>query len=271
MSVFESSIAPARMFPTPKVPGATRKGLPELIARLTAIDGVQDIAMTTNGCVLRKDQRKWLDAGLTALNVSVDTLDNSAFHQITGHDRLSDILQGIDDVLADGRVTVKLNAVMLSGLNDDQMPSWLDYIRHRPVSIRFIELMQTGDNADYFQRHHLRAEGLERSLEEKGWRLMPRAFDAGPAREFTHPDYAGKIGVIAPYSKDFCAGCNRLRVTAGGDLRLCLFGNAGIPLRALLQSDDDHAGLVARLYGQLGINLHLGETGLTTNLSTIGG
>lgn len=253
-----------------------RKDLCEIIALAAALPGIEKIAMTTNGTTLNRRVADWRKAGLTHLNVSVDTLDADRFAAITGHDRLSDILDGLEQAQQLGFQSIKLNAVLLRGLNDDQLPAWLDYLRHRPVAIRFIELMQTGDNADYFQRHHLRAEGLEHSLEEKGWRLMPRAFDAGPAREFSHPDYAGKIGVIAPYSKDFCAGCNRLRVTAGGDLRLCLFGNAGIPLRALLQSDDDHASLVARLYGQLGIkqaahNLHLGETGLTTNLSTIGG
>ena len=253
-----------------------RKDLIEIIALAAALPGIEKIAMTTNGTTLNRRVADWRKAGLTHLNVSVDTLDAERFAAITGHDRLLDILDGLEQAQQLGFQSIKLNAVLLRGLNDDQLPAWLDYLRNRPIAIRFIELMQTGDNADYFQQHHVRAEGLEHSLEEKGWRLMPRAFDAGPAREFTHPDYAGRIGVIAPYSKDFCAGCNRLRVTAGGDLRLCLFGNAGIPLRPLLQSDDDQAGLVARLYGQLGIkqaahNLHLGETGLTTNLSTIGG
>ncbi len=253
-----------------------RKDLCDIISLAAALPGIEKIAMTTNGTTLNRRVADWRKAGLTHLNVSVDTLDAKRFAMITGHDRLDDILDGLEQAQQLGFQSIKLNAVLLRGLNDDQLPAWLDYLRNRPIAIRFIELMQTGDNADYFNRHHLRAEGLERTLEEKGWRLMPRAFDAGPAREFTHPDYAGKIGVIAPYSKDFCAGCNRLRVTAGGDLRLCLFGNVGSPLRPLLQSDDDQGALVACLYGQLGIkqvahSLHLGETGLTTNLSTIGG
>jgi cyclic pyranopterin phosphate synthase len=253
-----------------------RKDLVEIISTAAQIPGVRDIAMTTNGCVLRKDQGKWLDAGLTALNVSVDTLESSAFHRITGHDRLTDILQGIDDVLADGRVAVKLNAVMLRGLNDDQMPAWLDYIRHRPLSIRFIELMQTGTNLAYFKKHHYRAEWLESELRADGWMLQESVSDAGPAREYRHPDYAGRIGIIAPYSRDFCAGCNRLRVTSTGDLRLCLFGNTGIPLRSMLQSDEQASALRACLMSQIGLktighSLHAGETGITPHLASIGG
>ena len=106
--------------------------------------------------------------------------------------------------------------------------------------------------------------------------MKPRAADAGPAREYAHPGYRGRVGIIAPYSKDFCKGCNRLRVTARGDLRLCLFGDFGIGLRELLQSDDDFDALVARISTQLGLKaaghgLHQGETGLTPHLASIGG
>jgi cyclic pyranopterin phosphate synthase len=144
------------------------------------------------------------------------------------------------------------------------------------VTLRFIELMRTGDNLEYFQRHHFRADALEDSLQAQGWQLTPRAADAGPAREYQHPDYAGRIGIIAPYSRDFCAGCNRLRVTATGDLRLCLFGNFGVPLRPLLQSEDQADELQATLISQLGLKalghgLYMSETGITPNLSATGG
>ena len=253
-----------------------RKDLPQIIAAAAGIAGIEKIGLTTNGTLLDRRVAQWRAAGLTHLNVSVDALDRERFAAITGHDRLDEILAGIEQARSLGFASIKLNAVLLRGLNDDQWPRWFDYLRERAVTVRFIELMQTGDNHDYFQRHHLRAQALEHALEQGGWRLLPRAVDAGPAREYTHPDYAGRIGVIAPYSRDFCAGCNRLRVTAAGDLRLCLFGNVGIPLRPLLQSDDNHELLAARLFGQLGIKqagheLHAGKTGLTRNLATIGG
>lgn len=253
-----------------------RRDLPEIIAAAAAIAGIQTLAMTTNGCLLRKRWASWRQAGLNALNVSVDALNRQRFAAITGHDRLHDILAGIDDALADGFPTLKLNAVLLRGLNDEQLPQWLDYLRERPLAVRFIELMRTGTNGEYFQRHHLRAQGLEEALSAQGWRLRERGPNAGPAREYAHPDYRGRIGIIAPYSKDFCAGCNRLRVTARGDLRLCLFGNLGIPLRPLLQADSDPDVLQAHLLSQLGLKaaghgLHAGLTGLTPHLASIGG
>lgn len=253
-----------------------RKDLPEIIAIAAGTPGVRKVAMTTNGCLLLKKARQWREAGLTALNVSVDSLDAARFQAITGHDRFQDVIDGVELALGLGFDSVKLNAVLLRGLNDDALPQWLDYLRERDVSVRFIELMRTGDNKDYFERHHVRAETLRQQLLDAGWTLVPRAADAGPALEFRRPDYRGRIGIIAPYSKDFCAGCNRLRVTARGDLRLCLFGEFGIPLRPLLQSDDDHEALMGRIATQLGLKaaghgLHQGNSGITPHLASIGG
>jgi GTP 3',8-cyclase len=253
-----------------------RRDLRDIIAVAAAIPGIETIALTTNGVLLPQRIDAWRAAGLTHLNVSVDALDRERFATITGHDRLPHVLDGIERALALGLSAVKLNAVLLRDLNDDQLPVFLDYLRDRPVSLRFIELMQTGDNLDYFRRHHLRSEELETGLQSAGWRLLPRAADAGPAREYTHPDFRGRIGIIAPYSRDFCAACNRLRVTSSGDLRLCLFGNVGIPLRPLLQDEDKADELQAALISQLGLKalghgLHEGQTGLTANLASIGG
>ena len=253
-----------------------RRDFEDILAVAAAQPGVEKIAMTTNGCLLLRRVVAWKNAGLTNLNVSVDALDAPRFAAITGHDRLPDLLAGVDLALGLSFSAVKLNAVLLKGLNDDQLPAWFDYLRDRRISLRFIELMRTGDNLDYFQRHHLRAAVVEDALRARGWRELPRVVDAGPAVEYAHPDYLGRIGIIAPYSKNFCAGCNRLRVTSTGDLRMCLFGEAGIPLRSLLQEDDQRDELLAMLGVQLSVKeaghrLHEGETGLTHNLSTIGG
>lgn len=253
-----------------------RKDLVDIIGDVAAVPGVSKIALTTNGTRLSTHVRPWREAGLTALNVSVDSLDRGVFEALTGHDRLPGILEGVEQALGLGFASVKLNAVLLRGINDASLPQWLDYLRERPVSVRFIELMRTNDNVAYFDRHHVRAEALERDLASRGWVRTMRAADAGPAIEYLHPDYAGRIGVIAPYSRDFCAGCNRLRVTARGDLRLCLFGEFGVPLRPLLQRDEDGDALVDLIAAQLqlkaaGHGLHDGRSGIVPHLASIGG
>lgn len=253
-----------------------RKDLEQIIEHVAGVPGIRKMAITTNGTLLPRRLPGWHRAGLTALNVSMDSLRRERFKAITGHDRLPEIQEGLALAQALGMESVKLNAVLLRGLNDDELPEWMAFLRDRPISVRFIELMRTGDNADYFERHHLRASVVVDQLLAAGWRLRPRAADAGPAREYTHPDHRGSIGVIAPYSKDFCQGCNRLRVTARGDLRLCLFGEFGVPLRPLLQHEDDRDALLARITTQLGLKaaghgLHQGQTGLTPNLASIGG
>ncbi|GAB6195264.1 GTP 3',8-cyclase MoaA [Lysobacter xanthus] len=253
-----------------------RKDLVDIIDDVARVPGVSSIALTTNGTRLPAHVGPWRRAGLTSLNVSVDSLDPAVFHAVTGHDRLPEILDGLDRALALGFAAVKLNAVLLKGVNDETLPQWLDYVRDRPVSVRFIELMRTNDNVPHFERHHVRAEAIERELTRGGWLRMMRASDAGPAVEYLHPDFAGRIGIIAPYARDFCAGCNRLRVTARGDLRLCLFGESGVPLRPLLQRDEDRDALVALIVDQLrlkasGHGLHEGLSGMTPHLASIGG
>jgi len=255
---------------------SVRKDLPSIIAAAAATPGVERVALTTNGWKLPGSVETWRAAGLSALNVSLDSLDADRFHAITGHKLFDKVFEGVERALTLGFDSVKLNAVLMRGVNDDELPGWLDYLRRRDIAVRFIELMQTGDNAEFFARHHLRTEALEQQLRDGGWALRPRAPDAGPAREYTHPDYRGRIGIIAPYSRDFCAGCNRLRVTARGDLRLCLFGDFGVPLRPLLQSDASRDELAARIATQLGLKtaghgLHQGKTGLTPHLASIGG
>lgn len=253
-----------------------RKDLPDIIRIAAGLPCIRQVALTTNGCRLPHLVEGWREAGLTCLNVSLDSLDPERFRSITGHDRHQEVVAGIERAFELGFTAVKVNVVLLRGTNDDELPGWLEWIRGRDVSVRFIELMRTGDNGEYFKRHHVRAATLVRQLEADGWRRKPRAHDAGPALEYEHRNYRGRIGVIAPYAPDFCLTCNRLRVTARGDLRLCLFGHFGIPLRSLLQSDADREALVKRIVGQLGLKeeghgLHQGLYGITPQLASIGG
>jgi GTP 3',8-cyclase len=249
-----------------------RKDLPDIIATAAQTPGIEQVAITTNGYRLPKVISDWKEAGLNSLNVSIDSLDPNVFASITGQDKLKAILNGVEKALALD-LNVKVNAVLLKSAY--QLTPFLDWLKNTSVTLRFIELMQTGDNLTYFNHEHLSGEPLKKMLLEQGWTQVLRDKTAGPAQEFQHPEYAGRIGLIMPYSKDFCASCNRLRISAMGKLHLCLFSEQGIDIRTHMQ-DADPKALQYRLTDLLqdkeaGHWLHEGYTGATTHLAMLGG
>ncbi|MBC3766176.1 GTP 3',8-cyclase MoaA [Neptunicella marina] len=253
---------------------ALRKDLPQIIQQCANTPGIEQVAITTNGYKLKQDLPAWLDAGISAINVSVDSLDPRQFDNITGFGRLQHILDGIEMAIEAG-IKVKLNAVMLKQFNADQLQPFLNWIQSRNVTLRLIELMQTGDNQLFFKQNHISGLPIKQQLLESGWSQIIRNKTAGPAQEFHHPDYQGKIGLIMPYSKDFCASCNRLRISATGKLHLCLFAEQGLDLRELMQEGKQHAlqdELVALLGNKQATHwLDKGFTGATSNLAMLGG
>ncbi len=255
---------------------AVRPDLPDIIEAIAAVPGIAKIAMTTNGWNLARKAARWRAAGLSHLNVSVDSLDENTFRAITGHDRLAGVLAGIDSGLALGFASVKVNSVLLRATAEAGFQAWADYVKDRPVAVRFIELMRTGDNADYFAANHVSGRAVVDWLTDRGWAPAGRASDGGPAVEYGHPDHAGRIGVIAPYAPGFCDSCNRLRVTARGKLRLCLFGEGGVDLRDLLQDDEQQVELRERIATALagkaaGHRLHDNVPGDLRRLAELGG
>lgn len=253
-----------------------RRELLEIAAAVSAVPGIRALAMTTNGYRLAERAADYAAAGIGSLNVSVDSLDPARFAEITGHDRLGDILTGLDAARAAGIGQVKLNAVLMRGINDHELAAFTAFVRDTGLTLRFIEVMRTNDNVPFFERHHLPGAQVTAALAAEGWQRLPRVPGAGPAVEFAHPAGRGRIGIIAPYSRDFCASCNRLRVSARGKLHLCLFGDAGIDLRPLLQSDADEDALVARIVALTATKapahrLHEGNSGATPQLAAIGG
>ncbi|MFP5382980.1 MAG: GTP 3',8-cyclase MoaA [Gammaproteobacteria bacterium] len=254
-----------------------RRDFNEIVERIGALPGLSTLALTTNGYRLRENALRWRAAGVNAINISIDSLDAQRFHQITGHDRHAEVVAGVDACLDAGYRSVKVNTVLMRGINDGELDSFIDFVRGRPVALRFIELMETGDRRSFFREHHVSSVTIRESLEQRGWAPCVRRPDAGPAIEFAHPDHAGRIGLIAPYSKDFCASCNRLRVSSRGELYLCLFGDgSGLSLRELLQHDEQLDELADRIRGllagkQAGHRLHEGVVGNTRHLAQIGG
>ncbi|MBI3289455.1 MAG: GTP 3',8-cyclase MoaA, partial [Elusimicrobia bacterium] len=184
--------------------------------------GVRRVALSTNGYRLAELAADLQRAGICAVNVSVDSLEPARFAELAGKDFLATVLAGIDRSLELG-LEAKINCVLMKGLNDGEFGRFVELARERPLGVRFIELMPVADNADFFAAHHLKASALVSWLGEQGWTERARGEGDGPARAFSKEGYAGSVGVIAPYAKDFCASCNRLRVTSRGRLRLCLF------------------------------------------------
>lgn len=253
-----------------------RRDLADIASAITDVGGIHTLALTTNGHDLQDNARRYYDAGINALNVSIDSLDAANFKAITGHDKLRCVLDGIEAAKVAGFRNIKINSVLLKGVTDTALPPFLEWIRQEPISIRFIELMRTGNNGEYFAKYHLGAEAIRQQLLARGFVEVQRQPDGGPAREFSHPDYAGRIGLIAPYAKDFCATCNRLRVTSRGQLMLCLFGEGGHDLRPYLQDDDQREALADAVTRALRLKhqshyLHQGVTGSTPHLASLGG
>ncbi|RDE72507.1 GTP 3',8-cyclase MoaA [Aggregatibacter segnis] len=253
-----------------------RKDFLPIVESIRDIDGIKQIALTTNGFRLLKDVAAWKQAGVTSINVSVDSLDARMFQRITGVDKFDDIMRGIDRAFECGYQKVKVNSVLMKDLNDKDFSGFLAWIKNKPIQMRFIELMQTGEMNSFFQKHHLSGQILEQKLLQDGWQLQIKNRSDGPAKVFRHPDYMGEIGLIMPYEKNFCASCNRLRVSAKGKLHLCLFGEEGIDLRDLLQSDDQQMLLQSRIFSALQGKrehhyLHVGDSGVRNHLASIGG
>ncbi|MGM3187963.1 GTP 3',8-cyclase MoaA [Musicola paradisiaca] len=253
-----------------------RRDFVEIIAAIRENPAIHTLAVTTNGYRLARDVARWREAGLTSLNVSVDSLDARQFHAITGQDKFRQVMDGIDAAFDCGFSRVKVNTVLMRDINDSSLHTFLAWIRQRPIQLRFIELMETGDGGALFRRHHVSGEVIRERLLQQGWQQQPRSRSDGPAQVFSHPDSLGEVGLIMPYEKDFCQSCNRLRVSAVGQLHLCLFGEKGIPLRDLLQEDGQVEALKMRIAGGLTRKrethfLHQGDSGITQNLSFIGG
>ena len=254
-----------------------RKDFFEIIKILKEV-GIKKVSITTNGYHLDKKAKMLVDSSLNGINISIDSLDRNIFKSITGHDRLPEILKGIQILQDLNFENIKVNGVLLNNINasEKDFSSWAEFIKINKVDFRYIELMQTGDNLDYFRKYHISSKIFKEYLDKNSWIYQTLGKDAGPSLNYINPDYVGKFGIIAPYSKDFCKSCNRLRITSRGDLRLCLFGNTGISIRHLLQKDDQIEELQDLILGQMKFKkeshyLELGETGLTKNLSTTGG
>lgn len=242
-----------------------RRDLHRLVSAIAAIQGIEDIALSTNGLLLEEQLPALRAAGLRRVNVSLDTLRDDRFAAIARRPGLDKVLRGIDAAIAAGMRPVKLNCVVMRGVNDDEIADFAELTRDRALVVRFIEVMPVHDNARLQSETYVSSEEILERIAALGARL-PAAVDRGngPARYVAFPGAAGAVGVISPLSHDYCERCNRVRLTADGRLRLCLFGDHAVDLRTPLRSGADSGTLAELLRSAMLIkperhHLRLGE------------
>ncbi|GGD68577.1 GTP 3',8-cyclase MoaA [Croceicoccus mobilis] len=209
-------------------------------------DGLDELTLTTNGTRLAEFAGDLADAGVRRVNVSLDTLDLDQFQQLSRRDRLDDVLSGIAAARTAG-LKVKLNTVALKGINEQQIPEMIDWAHALGMDMTLIEVMPLGEVDGERIDHYLPLDAVRQDLESR-WTLTPSGYrTGGPSRYVTVEETGGRLGFITPLTGNFCEGCNRVRLTATGQLYACLGGREQVDLRAAVRSDDPDAQIAQAL------------------------
>jgi len=200
-----------------------RKDLHLLINELSRISGLKDLALTTNGLLLPRQAQALREAGLKRVNISLDSLRPETYAQLTRGGDLRAALAGVEAALQAGFSPVKINVVLMKGVNDREIPDFLKLATERPLHIRFIEYMSVGGESRTRQSHFTPADSALAMVTDAGFRPVWKTMGVGLAKTYTIPGGAGTIGFITAVSRKFCRDCNRLRLTADGFLKPCLY------------------------------------------------
>lgn len=212
-----------------------RKKLPELVASIKAIEGIEEVVMTTNGTLLTKYAQPLFEAGLSRLNISLDTLKADRFQKLTRRDRLQAVLDGIAEAKKYAFNSIKLNAVIMRGMNDDEIVPLTDFALENDLDISFIEEMPLGEVGYDRSVTFLASADIKNKIEEKHSLVASNYKTGGPAVYSSIAGYKSKIGFISPHTNNFCSDCNRVRITAVGRLLLCLGNENSQDLRSIIR------------------------------------
>jgi GTP 3',8-cyclase len=255
-----------------------RPHLERLVAMIAAVPGIDDIALSTNGLLLADQVRNLRAAGLTRANISLDTLREDRFKAIARRPGLQRVLDGIDAAFAAGLGPIKLNCVVMRGQNDDEVADFAELTRDRAVAVRFIEVMPVHENVGEHANEYVSAtEILDRIRAIGDLHAIDGPPGNGPARYYAFDGAQGSVGVISPLSHDYCDTCNRVRLSADGRLKLCLFGDHFIDLRTPVRDGAGEEALISILRGSMYVkperhHLDIGTTASAMRaLSEIGG
>jgi GTP 3',8-cyclase len=217
-----------------------RKELPEMIHHAKRVVGISDVAITTNASLLKRRLPELLDAGMDRVNISLDAIDAEAFRKATGGGNVKQVWQGIEAVMAAGLQPVKLNAVVIRGVNDGEIPRLAALTKGLPIHVRYIEYMHLNNASreDYY-RDFMPGREIRAAVEEGFGALEPVETDpSAPARLFRVPGWRGAIGFINPVSEPFCGACSRMRLTSDARIRPCLLTDRELDMRPALDADE---------------------------------
>ncbi len=231
-----------------------RAGLPTLVRQLAAIPGVADLAMTTNGLLLAEHAAALRAAGLRRLNISLDSLQETTFRRIARREGLARVLAGIDAAVQAGFDKIRLNTVAIRGITESEVIALAEYALAHAMELRFIEFMPLDADGNWHSQYVLPGAVIRAQLEQRFGPLVPvtRGDPSQPAVDYALADGGGRIGFINPVTEPFCGDCSRLRITAEGQVRNCLFSTVEWDARALLRqgaSDEQVADLVRHCIG----------------------
>lgn len=253
-----------------------RRGLVDFLARLSRVPGLKELVLTTNGLQLEELALPLREAGVARLNISLDSLQPETFARITRGADLNKVLAGIDAAQKAGFGPLKINMVVMRGVNDQEILDFAALTLEKPFTVRFIEYMPTLKDEGWGAQSMPGSEILARIAERYPLLPLVNSEMAGPARNYKIQGAAGAIGIITPVSGHFCESCNRIRITATGRVRGCLFSDQGVDLKPLLASDDSEAlkETLCRIVNQKPGRHHIAEEGAeqsVVNMSRIGG
>ncbi len=227
-----------------------RHEVEHLIERVARIDGLRDLCMTTNAYVLAEKIERLRRSGLRRVSISLDTLNAEKFTAITGQNSFSKVLAGIDAAIAGGLQPVKVNAVIMRDVNDDELIDFARFAREKQVVFRFIEFMPLDADHQWSKERVVTLEEMgERISSFKRLRPLPANYSSETAKRYQFEDGVGEIGIIASVSNPFCGQCSRIRLTADGKIRTCLFSIVEHDVRALLRGGADDDGIVSFIRG----------------------
>jgi cyclic pyranopterin phosphate synthase len=225
-----------------------RKGIVDFVSRLSQIEEIKDLSLTTNGILLKEFAQDLKKAGLKRINISLDSLQKERFFQITRKDDFKRVWAGIEEALRVGLSPVKINMVAIRGFNDDEIESFARLTLSLPLIVRYIEYMPSGNGEEWRETDILTIPEIRNRLKNVG-RLTSISSDRwdGPAKRFQIEGAVGEIGLIGAVSSHFCDDCNRLRLTPDGKIRTCLFSDVEIDVKELLRNGGSDRDLKEQL------------------------